>query len=151
VNGGNCGSNGGPADSIISDGMPMNGGTGYDDSYGPSPMPLPSTGNPGGSDHGPAMEPNSVIIPPTSAEPLPEQSSSMGTLPSNKLVASQYTSTSEYSSSPEYTVPRPYSPSRQPVFVRNATSPNNPNSETASSETSSAPGGLIGPIGYDAE
>ena len=28
--------------------------------------------------------------------------------------------------SPEYTVPRPYSPPRQPVFVRNASSPDNP-------------------------
>lgn len=151
VNGGNYGPNGGPADSIISDGMPMNGGTGYDDSYGPSPMPLPSTSNPGDSGHGPAMQPNSVIIPPSSAEPLPEQSSSMSTAPSSKLVASQYASTPEYRTSPEYTVPRPYSPSRQPVFVRNATSPNNPNSETESTESSSAPGGLIGPIGYDAE
>ena len=26
-----------PADSIISDGVPMPGGTGYDDSYGPTP------------------------------------------------------------------------------------------------------------------
>jgi pilus assembly protein CpaC len=151
VSGGNYGSNGGPADSIISDGMPMNGGTGYDDSYGPSPMPLPATGNPGDGDHGPAMQPNSVIIPPSGAEPLPEQSSSMSTSPSSKLVASQHASTPEYRSSPEYTVPRPYSPSRQPVFVRNATSPNNPNYETESTESSSAPGGLIGPIGYDAE
>jgi hypothetical protein len=97
------------------------------------------------------MQPNSVVIPPSSAEPLPEQSSSMSTSPSSKLVASQAATTPDYRSSPEYTVPRPYSPSRQPVFVRNATSPNNPNSETESTESSSAPGGLIGPIGYDAE
>ena len=103
VNGGNYGPDGGPADSIISDGMPMKGGTGYDDSYGPSPMPLPATGNPGDSDHGPAMQPNSVIIPPSSAEPLPEQSSSMSSSPSSKLVASQAATTPEYRTSPEYT------------------------------------------------
>jgi hypothetical protein len=151
VSGGNYGPNGGPAESIISDGMPMNGGTGYDDTYGPSPMPLPATGNSGEGGHGPAMQPNSVIIPPSGAEPLPEQSSSTSMSPSSDPVASQYASTPEYRSSPEYTVPRPYSPSRQPVFVRNATRPNNQNSDPETTESSSAPGGLIGPIGYDAE
>ena len=52
---------------------------------------------------------------------------------------------------PVYTAPRPYSPQRQPVFLRNATRPYNP--QPAKPQTTTAPGsnGLIGPIGYDTE
>ena len=51
----------------------------------------------------------------------------------------------------EYTAPRPYSPTRAPVFVRNATSPNNPTTSSDPIPPQPSAGGLIGPIGYDAE
>ena len=133
-----CGPNG-PADSIISDGTPIEGGTGYDDSY--VPTPLPPTGP-----NGPAMEPDSMSLPPArQAEPLPPQSSrrfapAMGMRQPGGAAAN-----------PDYTVPRPYSPSRQPVFVRNAASPDNPTVVSDSAEPSAGQGGLIGPVGYDAQ
>jgi pilus assembly protein CpaC len=140
-NGCGCGPQG-PVDSIISDGVQMQGGTGYDDADGPTPMTLPSPG-PGPSNGAPA-EPDNMTLPPTSdSEPLPPQASQMGASSTSQRVVN--------GGSPQYTVPRPYSPARQPVFVRNAVNPDNP---TAPSETATAPagnGGLIGPIGYDAD
>jgi pilus assembly protein CpaC len=52
---------------------------------------------------------------------------------------------------PVYTTPRPYSPQRQPVFLRNASRPYNP--QAASSQAPAAPrqGALIGPVGYDVQ
>ena len=107
-----CGPNG-PADSIISDGVPIEGGTGYDDSYVPTPLPPQSSRR-----FAPAMG---------MRQP--------GGAPAN----------------PDYTVPRPYSPSRQPVFVRNAASPDNPTVVSDSAEPSAGQGGLIGTVGYDAQ
>jgi hypothetical protein len=52
---------------------------------------------------------------------------------------------------PTYTAPRPYSPQRQPVFMRNASKPYNPQPAGAQSAAPKAPGSLIGPIGYDSE
>jgi hypothetical protein len=50
---------------------------------------------------------------------------------------------------PAYTASRPYNPPRQPVFLRNASRPNNP--QQATSRQTAAPGenGLIGDVGYD--
>ncbi len=48
-----------------------------------------------------------------------------------------------------YTIPRPYSPSRQPVFVRNASRPNNPPSLLPQPAATPRENNLIGPIGYD--
>ena len=50
-----------------------------------------------------------------------------------------------------YTTPRPYSPPRQPTFVRNATRPNNPQPQTAPSTGSARDNNLIGPVGYDVQ
>jgi hypothetical protein len=52
---------------------------------------------------------------------------------------------------PEYTAPRPYSRPRQPVFMRNASSPNNPPSSGGQSAPSAGETGLIGPVGYDVQ
>ena len=136
---GNCGVQG-PADSIISDGVPMRGGTGYDDSYGPTP--LPPTGSPAPS--GDSVEPDTMTLPPaTEAEPLPPQASRGGSTSAGRQAARP--------AGTEYTVPRLYSPSRAPIFVRNAASPDNPTviSDTAPAAPTSS--GLIGPIGYDTE
>lgn len=132
---GACGCHGGPADSIISDGVPLQGGTGYDESY--SPTPLPPTG--------PAVPvqstmPDSMTLPePSAGAPIPPQSFN-GSPNSGGRFAGV-----------EYTAPRPYSPTRAPVFVRNASSPNNPTTSSDPTPTAQAAGNLIGPIGYDAE
>lgn len=47
--------------------------------------------------------------------------------------------------SPAYTMPRSYTPQRQPVFMRNASRPNNQQSQPAPARENS----LIGPVGYD--
>jgi hypothetical protein len=52
---------------------------------------------------------------------------------------------------PEYTVPRAYSPERQPTFVRNATSPQNPTSNVRVASSAEPKSGLFGPVGYDTE
>jgi pilus assembly protein CpaC len=142
-NGGGCGCNGqGPVDSIISDGLQMQGGTGYDDGNGPTPMTLPSPA-PGSSD-GMPMQPDNMTLPPaTNSEPLPPQASQPSPASASRLARG--------SGSPEYTAPRPYSPTRQPVFVRNAVSPNNPTGENDTANAPVGKGGLIGPVGYDAD
>jgi pilus assembly protein CpaC len=140
-NGCGCGPQG-PVDSIISDGVEMQGGTGYDDAGGPTPMTLPSPGP--GPSNGTPVEPDNMTLPPTSdSEPLPPQASQMGAPSMSERVVN--------GGSPQYTVPRPYSPARQPVFVRNALSPNNPTAESDPASTPAGSGGLIGPIGYDAD
>ncbi len=153
-----CGECGGPggcacgpqgaADSVISDGVPIEGGTGYDDAAGPTPMPATGPAAPiQGTTNGPAsgaVEPDSMALPPASnSEPIPPQSSQTSS-PSAGRQASRYAGT-------EYTVPRPYSPTRAPVFVRNAKSPDNPTVVSDAAPASPASGGLIGPVGYDAE
>jgi pilus assembly protein CpaC len=52
---------------------------------------------------------------------------------------------------PSYTGPRPYSPQRQPVFMRNATKPYNPQSSRAATAAPQSGNGLFGPVGYDVE
>ncbi|MGE3639964.1 MAG: pilus assembly protein N-terminal domain-containing protein [Pirellulales bacterium] len=136
---GGCGCNGGvggPADSIISDGVPLQGGTGYDESY--SPTPLPPTG-PAAPVEGSVMPENMTLPAPAESPPLPPQSSTMSPNSANRFAGVEYTS------------PRPYSPSRAPVFVRNASSPNNSTTSTNATPPDPSSGGLIGPVGYDAE
>ncbi len=52
---------------------------------------------------------------------------------------------------PAYTTPRPYSPQRQPVFMRNATRPYNPQVPDVAPAASQPQSGLIGPVGYDVQ
>jgi pilus assembly protein CpaC len=155
-----CGPQGG-GESIISDGVPIQGGTGYDDANGPTPAQMPqrnqqmmpmngqAPANRSMPMNGPGrmngtVEPDSMTLPPaTEAMPLPPQSS-RGNGPASNRSASRAGGT-------EYTVPRPYSPSRAPVFVRNASSPDNPTVVSDEAAVPSSSGGLIGPVGYDAE
>lgn len=145
--GGNCGCNGGsgvagaagPSESVISDGVPLPGGTGYDDGSGASPMPTPAM--PPQQN----VEPDSMSLPPArQSEPLPPQAS-------HTPRPSPAARTATQSATPEYTVPRPYSPARPPVFVRNSTKPDNPTMVSDSAAATPESGGLIGPVGYDAE
>lgn len=133
--GGACGYQGGPADSIISDGSPLQGGTGYDESY--SPTPLPPTG-PALPVERSAVPHEMTLPPPSGSRPTPPQ-------------ASKSPDSANRFAGVEYTAPRPYSPTRAPVFVRNASSPDNPANAASVTPPESASGSLIGPIGYDAE
>jgi hypothetical protein len=131
----------GSAESVISDGVSMQGGTGYDDANGPTPVP---SNMPSQMPSGDSVEPDSMTLPPPhEAAPLPPQASRKSGTP-DKPAAARTAGT-------EYTVPRPYSPSRAPVFVRNAASPDNPTVVTDDAASAPAAGGLIGPVGYDAE
>jgi hypothetical protein len=48
-----------------------------------------------------------------------------------------------------YTAPRPYSPPYQPVYMRNAPIPNNPQPAVSRPAAAQGQSGLIGPVGYD--
>jgi pilus assembly protein CpaC len=50
---------------------------------------------------------------------------------------------------PQQAVSSPYAPQRQPVYLRNAPIPNNPQPAGAVPASASGGSGLIGPIGYD--
>jgi pilus assembly protein CpaC len=52
---------------------------------------------------------------------------------------------------PTATAPRPYSPQRRPVFMRNATRPYNPQMQRPAQAQQPSENGLIGPVGYDVE
>ncbi len=52
---------------------------------------------------------------------------------------------------PTYTAPRPYSPQRQPVFMRNALKSYNPQSSQVQPAPSQPDNSLIGPVGYDVQ
>jgi hypothetical protein len=87
-----------------------------------------------------SMEPDEMSLPaPAESQPLPPQASSPAAGSDSRFAGV------------EYTAPRPYSPTRAPVFVRNASSPNNPTTASNPGPSASGSGGLIGPIGYDEE
>jgi pilus assembly protein CpaC len=52
---------------------------------------------------------------------------------------------------PQYTAPRPYSPQRQPVFMRNAIKPYNPQPQAGQPAAQQRENSLIGPVGYDVQ
>jgi hypothetical protein len=53
--------------------------------------------------------------------------------------------------SPVGSAPRSYSPPRQPVFMRNASRPNNPQPQQSQPATPARENSLIGPVGYDVQ
>ncbi len=52
---------------------------------------------------------------------------------------------------PQSPPPGPYTPPRQPVFMRNASRPNNPQPAAGQPSTSAGGNSLIGPVGYDVQ
>lgn len=152
------------------DGNSMPGGVGYDnsyDAYGPSmaePTWVPADQGPmydGPANHAdelPAMQvPAGRDAPVTQPEAPPAAPESNGTgayygpSGANQVAARPPASGPQYSvaAAPQYTPPRPYSPSRQPVYVRNATNPNNQQQPAGSTSVRQRQTGLIGPVGYD--
>jgi pilus assembly protein CpaC len=149
---------GGPP--MITDGLQMPGGVGYDESYAPT-MAVPGTVE-GQQEQAPQPDATGTPegLPNTSDQPMsieadgvqfPNSAASGEGVPPVDAQAPGAGGQAPYwsASRPQYTAPRPYSPARQPVFTRNASNPNN---QTPSSvRTASKPGesGLIGPVGYD--
>ena len=141
---------------IITDGVAMPGGVGYDDPT----EPTTATDQSDSGELVPSTSPAELPLPPQSpaegGEPVPGGDSTppADPAPSN---GAQYPMTSPtYSAQatapagqPIYTAARPHNPPRQPVFVRNPFRPQNP--QLSASQPAAAPGGngLIGPIGYD--
>jgi hypothetical protein len=142
---------------MITDGVTMPGGVGYDDSYGPTiagpeadPSQYPSA--PMGSPGAPADDSPENLLPPGGVEGGTGEQPGSAVTPND---ASYPTPQPAYSSQPygtagipQYAAPRPYSPTRQPVYMRNASRPNNPQ-PTGGAVSSPGQGGLIGPVGYD--
>jgi pilus assembly protein CpaC len=147
-----------PADSIITDGNTLPGGTGYDTSPAPTPAePRPMTSGPAEPDNMtlPAPHQNSIPLPQQMPRLQPMPAPSAG--PSNGPSAQQPVNLpiverlAMRPAGPQYTQPRPYSPERAPVYVRNVPNPNNPNLAVGPTQSHAADGGLIGPVGYDAQ
>jgi pilus assembly protein CpaC len=151
-----CGPNGGcqSQGSIITDGAQLPGGVGYDDGGVPTPSDPTIY-----SDQG---QTSPMTLPPASVEPqgvpsdiplpseaAPPEQPAAGAQPVDE--ASTYRDLPGYAVQPQYTAPRPYSPSRQPVFVRNTASPNNPQPPAQTGAPGLGENGLIGPVGYDVE
>lgn len=151
--------------------MSMPGGVGYDnsyDAYGPD-MAAPSMGPNGqgemynGPEHQvdelPAMQAPAgsgrAGLPLPEADESAPASSGAGVYQhpagTAQVAARPTTVGPQYSvaMAPQYTPPRPYSPSRQPVYVRNATNPNSQQQTAKPATARQRQSGLIGPVGYD--
>jgi pilus assembly protein CpaC len=78
-----------------------------------------------------------------------------GPVPSNTMLnpwrapAGSAVSADAQGGAPVYTAPRPYSPQRQPVFMRNASRPYNPQPSGVQPSPPQRENSLIGPVGYD--
>jgi pilus assembly protein CpaC len=148
-----CGNNGqrGGMHPGITDGVVMPGGTGYDDAYGPTISPsTPVDPNQAPVD----MTLPESAIPPQDGLPAPgDGASTAGVVPRGVAASSPQMGNAGQSTGlvgvPQYTAPRPYSPTRQPVFVRNATKSNNRPQTDNGGSTEPGQSGLIGPVGYD--
>lgn len=158
---GNCGSSPAMSGQVV-----LPGGTGYDDGGGSIPVLPPAQGN--GQlapeelsfpvqieDHGtpgktPPAPASRVVPPQPGAKPpaTPPQPAPLPAAPPKAAAAVQQGGV------PEYSTPRPYSPQRQPVFMRNASNPatpTNPQGPTIPETASATQNGLIGPVGYDVQ
>jgi pilus assembly protein CpaC len=147
---GNCG-HGRPFGShpaMITDGVAMPGGVGYDEPNGPT-MAEPQSvtdRNDTGLEVMPA--PSGQHSPNATDLELPSDAAS----PTGPLgPGASYTpgGTSYSTAGAQYTTPRPYSPTRQPAFMRNAANPNNRHQPVARPAAVPGQGGLFGPVGYD--
>jgi pilus assembly protein CpaC len=127
---------------MITDGVEMPGGIGYDESSAPT---MEEEMPPAESDSGPA----DLQLP--EAAPAPQE----GAAPSDGVrylpAGSDYGGGNTTLPPREGTAPSPYSPPRTPVFMRNASRPHNPHPAATPPQVRTAENGLIGPIGYDVQ
>lgn len=147
-----CGYQNGGEGSVSMEGLSMPGGVGYDEgSYVPtrpvtqvqsSTLKMEELGNPMSPGQR-AAEPSLDV--PIQLQPQPTMMPA-GTSPPVDAGASR-----PLGGGSQITVPRPYSPPRQPSYVRNSSSPNNPYPEQTDAASLDIATGLIGPIGYEAQ
>jgi len=144
------GANGMP---IITDGVAMPGGVGYDDSAESNTVtdqgdagPMPS--NSSAPADLPLPSQPSSDNPPVEKDPLPPSTTNGAQYP---ITVPGYNGgqAAAPAGRPIYSAARPHNPPRQPVFVRNPARPHNP--QPTATQTAPAPNGngLIGPVGYD--
>jgi pilus assembly protein CpaC len=126
------------AQAITTDnGVYLPGGTGYDYSE-TSVEPTPA------GVHGELSLPSAEPLPSIQAEPLPDHGAQVpGRAPA--LASAQPSGSGR-----PYTSPRPYSPSRAPVYLRNTANPQSPSSAAGGVATGNMPE-MIGPVGYDVQ
>jgi len=153
----NCGTN------AFSHGpVTMHGGAGYDNGgHAPTPAPgamyqqVPMNSGPSHMSPGngaPRMsQPNQSSLPvdlplPSADTPVGNSAGMRRPVPqvANRMIPAQAGGMQQTA------VQQPYNQSRQPVYLRNAPIPNNPQPAAYAPAPSSGGSGLIGPIGYDA-
>jgi hypothetical protein len=139
-NGGGCNSCGpGGGAAVITDGMTMPGGVGYDDATATDMEPTVYP------EHGAAPNdlplPSQELPPDDAGEPVPPQGAFQPGTPAYKAQVAP--------SNPFQTASRPHHPPRQPVFRRNPTGPQNQYSPAVQQVSTPGENGLIGPVGYD--
>jgi pilus assembly protein CpaC len=142
-----CNSCQGDAMPVITDGVDMPGGVGYDESDASA------------AEHS-MTSPDEASSPPADLKMPAEQpadqppqdggvpADGVRYLPSGPNYGGRY---SPPTSNPQSTAPTPYSPPRHPVFMRNASRPNNPQPAAAKPQVRTAENNLIGPVGYDVQ
>lgn len=202
-NGGPCNGPGNGPTPVMTEGVMMPGGTGYDDSSnaaagtpitvtdqnekdaapaegGPVPTQLPPPGRqelqatpqditlPAESDDEKQQEQPKNAEPPAAQQPPAGQSGATD-LPATAVPQDPIPGGATYyqpmppfrpaytapavgpRGTSLYTTPRPYSPPRQPVFMRNASRPYNPQPAPTQPAAPQRENSLIGPIGYDVQ
>jgi hypothetical protein len=123
---------------VVEGDVHLPGGTGYD--YGePIVEPLPAQSD---ATHGELNLPPAEAVPPT-----PPENGSGAHMPRNN--SGGWAGRVGHDGG-QYTAPRPYSPTRTPLYLRNATSPHISNSGHTADSTASLPA-MIGPVGYDVQ
>jgi pilus assembly protein CpaC len=130
-----CGSSSG---GMITDGVTMPGGTGYDDSYAPEPMDDGFNGQ--------EVSPDVMRLPPMESD---EETLPLGPSAQRVQPAAEIRQAARPGTAPHFTVPRPYNPPRVPVYMRNASRPNNQTAAPDAGEATGQIDGLFGPVGYD--
>jgi pilus assembly protein CpaC len=138
-----CNSCQGDAMPVITDGVDIPGGVGYDESNAPTVEPSTSDEAPSPpadmklpAELPEGQSPQDGAVPPNGARYLPWGPNYGGGPPT---------------ANPQTTAPTPYNPPRHPVFMRNASRPNNPHPAAGKPQVRTAENNLIGPVGYDVQ
>jgi pilus assembly protein CpaC len=151
---GGCSGHCGGQTSVVTDGMMMPGGVGYEGG-GPTTITDQGMGDvvPMRVEPTPSQPmrgvPDDLPLPDGSEPPagaLPQDGAS-----NYRDGASLTTQSLGPQGLPQYTSPRPYSPPRQPVYVRSTTRPDNPQTPVEATAPGIGETGLYGPVGYDVE
>jgi hypothetical protein len=113
----------------------------------PLPPPAASPASPATPE---ATPPKPGLTPPVG--PVPGPTPNSGSYYPSSQPAHAYTPpTNGSAQAPAYSAPHTYSPQRQPVFMRNASKPYNPQAQQSQQAAQARENVLIGPVGYDVQ